>query len=352
VNETEFLAKTIKNQINSGSPVVLISVMSLEGSTPRHDGTKMLVGAGGKPYGTIGGSLIEAAAIKEAGKVLTSGESKIMTFELDGKDASAPGMICGGKAEILLDFLAPIDENRKFADILNQAVTQGKDFFILTNFSKNPRKVEIIGHAIMDTSYNILPGSSLPSTIVEKLKPELHNVSTTLVMPCGNTMVLIDRIRKVKTVYCFGGGHVAVPTTHLAALAGFRVIVLDDRQDYANPERFPEAAGTIVLRDYNKAIKVLEIDKDSFIVIITRGHKYDREVLEQALLTQAGYIGMISSRRKRDAIYEALRSSGVKQERLDFVHSPIGIDIGGETPEEIAVSIVAELIKVRNGLKG
>jgi xanthine dehydrogenase accessory factor len=352
VNEIEFLAKTLKQHMDQGSPVVLISVMSLEGSTPRHDGTKMVVGAGGKPYGTIGGSLIEAAAIKEAEKVLSSGESKIMTFELDGKDASAPGMICGGKAEIILDFLAPVEENRKFADNLNQAITQGKDFFILTNFSKNPRKVEVGGHAIMDTNYNILPGSSLSSTIVEKLKPELHNVSTTLVMPCGNTMVLVDRIRKVKTVYCFGGGHVAVPTVHLAALVGFRVVVLDDRREFANPERFPEAAGTIVLGDYSKATNGLEIDKDSFIVIITRGHKYDREVLERALLTQAGYIGMISSRRKREAIYEALRASGVKQKTLDFIHSPIGIDIGGETPEEIAVSIVAELVKVRKGLKG
>jgi xanthine dehydrogenase accessory factor len=159
---------------------------------------------------------------------------------------------------------------------------------------------------------------------------------------------MVDRIRKMKTIYCFGAGHVALPTAHLAALVGFRVVILDDRKEYANPDRFPEANKTLILNDYNRAMDGLDIDEDSFIVIVTRGHKYDREVLEQALKTSAGYIGMISSRRKRQAIYDALTAEGIKKERLDWVHSPIGIDIGGETPEEIAVSIVAELIKVRN----
>jgi len=102
------------------------------------------------------------------------------------------------------------------------------------------------------------------------------------------------------------------------------------------------------VKDFNKAMDGLEIDADSFIVIVTRGHQYDRSVLEQALKTGAGYIGMIGSKRKRDAIYEYLTAKGVTKNRLDRVHSPIGIDIGGETPEEIAVSIVAELIQVRS----
>jgi xanthine dehydrogenase accessory factor len=99
MNENEYLAGVIGRQLGAGSPIVLISIISMQGSTPRHDGTKMVVGADGKTYGTIGGSLIEAAAIKEAGKSLASGKSGIMSFELSGKDTNAPGMICGGKAE-------------------------------------------------------------------------------------------------------------------------------------------------------------------------------------------------------------------------------------------------------------
>jgi xanthine dehydrogenase accessory factor len=200
----------------------------------------------------------------------------------------------------------------------------------------------------MDTDFVLAPGTTLTAEDADRLKPELHNVSTISVLPVENGHIIVDRIRKMKTVYCFGAGHVAVPTAHLAALVGFRVVVLDDRPDYSNPERFPEAGQTIVVKDFSKAMDGLEIDKDSFIIIVTRGHSYDRVVLEQALKTSAGYIGMISSRRKRETIYQALMESGVKKERLEFVHSPIGIEIGGETPEEIAVSIVAELVQVRS----
>ena len=112
-------------------------------------------------------------------------------------------------------------------------------------------------------------------------------------------------------------------------------------------ERFPEAADIVVAKDFAVALEDLPIDSDSFVVILTRGHRYDREVLEQALRTDAGYIGMIGSLRKRDAIYSALLESGVNPGDIKRVHSPIGLAIQAETPEEIAVSIVAEMIAER-----
>jgi xanthine dehydrogenase accessory factor len=153
-------------------------------------------------------------------------------------------------------------------------------------------------------------------------------------------------------MYCFGAGHVAVPTAHLASLVGFRVVVVDDREEYANTERFPDADEVRVIDDYNRAFEGFEIDADSFIVILTRGHRYDREVLEQSLKTKAGYIGMISSRKKRDTVYQTLIKEGVTTaDRLAYVHSPIGLSIGAETPEEIAVSIVGEMIAERGKTK-
>ena len=135
-------------------------------------------------------------------------------------------------------------------------------------------------------------------------------------------------------------------------MTGFRTIILDDRPEYASNDRFPTAHAVRVVESFEKALDGLEIDRDCYVVIITRGHKFDREVLEQSLKTKAGYVGMISSRRKREAIYQALLEKGVRQSDLDRVHSPIGIPIGGETPEEIAVSIVAELIKERTQRAG
>jgi xanthine dehydrogenase accessory factor len=271
-----------------------------------------------------------------------------MSYDLSGRDATSPGMICGGKTEILLDFLPVSGENRGVSRQWQDAIRQGKDSYLLTHIKGDKASFEILGHAVLLPDGVIAGGASLTVADIEKLKPELHNVSHTAVLPLGDTRVVVDKIRKLKTLYCFGGGHVAVPTAHLAALVGFRVVVIDDRPEYANAERFPEADKISVVKEFNHAFNGLEIDADSYIVIVTRGHQYDRAVLEQSLRTNAGYIGMISSRRKREAIYKSLMSQGVKIERLDEVHSPIGIDIGGETPEEIAVSIVAELIKVRS----
>lgn len=351
MNENVHLAKAINEQLDANLPIVLISVMKLQGSTPRHEGTKMAVAVDGKIYGTIGGSLIEAAVIQESKQVLNDRKSKVFSFELNGKDATVPGMICGGTAEILLDYLPPSAQNREFARQWLDSISKGKDFFILTNFRKQGKSIEVISHAIMDTECNLASGSMLATSDIEKLKSELHNISTTAVFSLTDSQIMIDFIRKTTMLFCIGAGHVAVPTAHLAALAGFGVIVIDDRPEFANAERFPEAHRTIIVKDYNHALDGFEVDKDSFIVIVTRSHQYDREVLEQAINTSAGYIGMISSKRKRAAIFEVLMAKGVKKERLEWVHTPIGLDIGAETPEEIAVSVVAELIKVRSQQK-
>jgi xanthine dehydrogenase accessory factor len=204
MNEFEIIAKTIENQLDLGCPVVLISVIELQGSTPRHEGSKMIIGSNFRTYGTIGGSLIEAVAIKEAQNVLTTGKSKIMSFELNGKDTSAPGMICGGKAEIFLDYVSPSRENLAFADGLNQAVTGGKEFFILTQYQRIDKELKVSGRAVIDTECSLMPGCSISSSLALQLKPELHNVSTVSVMSLEGNDILIDRIRKVKTLYCFG----------------------------------------------------------------------------------------------------------------------------------------------------
>ncbi len=228
-------------------------------------------------------------------------------------------------------------------------MTEGKDCFLLTCYSGNETSVRIGGRALMLPDGSILGRLPLDGESIGKIKGALRTITSSTVLKVGDWNFLIDPMRKLKTLYLFGGGHVAVPTVHIAAMAGFRVVVVDDRLDYANPERFPDAWLTCFSSDFAHAVEEQPIDKDSYIVIITRGHQFDRVVLEQALRTSAGYIGMISSRRKRDAMFASLLESDVTQSALDAVHSPIGLAIGGETPEEIAVSIVAELISVRSG---
>jgi xanthine dehydrogenase accessory factor len=352
MNDNEYMAAKAGELIVGGTAVVLATIINLEGSSPRHNGSKMLVADDGKHYGTIGGSLLEATVIKRARQVLANRRSELMNFALNGKDATSAGMICGGKATVLLDRLPADRSSQEIISYWQDAMRAGKDFLLLTHFKQDAEGIRVIGHYILSTEGKI--AGTTPSTLPDAgdLKIEIHNMNTTAVIPCGEGQLVVDHIRKLKTLYCCGAGHVAVPTCHIASLVGFRVMVMDDRAEYASSERFPDADAVKVIPDFKRVFEGLEIDEDSFLVIVTRGHMFDREVLEQSLKTKAGYIGMISSRRKKEAIFTALMENGVNREQLDRVHSPIGIDIGGETPEEIAVSIVAEMISVRTRQAG
>jgi xanthine dehydrogenase accessory factor len=163
----------------------------------------------------------------------------------------------------------------------------------------------------------------------------------------GEEDFFVEPLSMEGSVFIFGAGHVGLELAPLAKLVGFRTIVLDDRPEFANRERFPSADAVIVPHSFKNALDGLDIDEQSYIVILTRGHVHDKTVLGQALATRAGYIGMIGSKKKRDATYEALLAEGFTRADFKRVHSPIGVGIGAETPEEIAVSIVAELIQVR-----
>ncbi len=165
-------------------------------------------------------------------------------------------------------------------------------------------------------------------------------------MLCGGTVdVYIEPIKPLPVLHIFGGGHISFFLARLGKMLGFHVVIIDDRPEYANAERFPEADETIAA-DLASAVKKLNINSSSYIVIVTRGHQSDSVVLEWAAKTPAAYVGMIGSRKKVKTVFEYLKSKGIKQVQLDRIHAPIGLDIGAETPEEIAVSIMAEIIQV------
>ena len=171
-------------------------------------------------------------------------------------------------------------------------------------------------------------------------------------MICGGDMeVFIEPILSSPTLYIFGGGHVSLPVAKIGKLLGFKIAVIDDRTEYANPQRLPEVE-LILAEDFNKAFSKLKIDKSSYIVIVTRNHENDELVLELALGTEAKYIGMIGSKTKNKAIFSHLLAKGIPKNLLDKVHVPIGLEIYAQTPEEIAVSILAEMVKVRRSTVG
>jgi len=166
-------------------------------------------------------------------------------------------------------------------------------------------------------------------------------------MICGGEMdIFIEPILPQPTLYIFGAGHISLSISKMAKMVGFCVVVIDDRTEFANPERFPEA-DEIVAQDFPSAFPKLKINDSSYIAIVTRGHQFDETVLEWAVKTEARYIGLIGSKNKNEVIFAHLRSRGISEEKVHRVHAPIGLDISAETPEEIAVSIVAEIIHTR-----
>jgi xanthine dehydrogenase accessory factor len=163
---------------------------------------------------------------------------------------------------------------------------------------------------------------------------------------CGGTLeIFVEPILPQPKLYLFGGGHVSTALARVASLAGFAIGVIDDRASFANAERFPMA--TEVFTSYEEAFEKLKPNAMTYLAIITRGHKDDMRVLEWAVGTEARYIGMIGSKRKVISVYKALEKNGIPREKFARVHAPVGLEIGALTPEEIAVSVTAELIAIR-----
>ncbi len=164
---------------------------------------------------------------------------------------------------------------------------------------------------------------------------------------CGGTLdIFIEPVLPPASLYIFGAGHVSVNLYKVARGAGFDVTVVDDREAYANRERFPEARD-VIAEDFDKAMARIEPGEGAYIVIVTRGHRDDMRVLRWAVQTRARYVGMIGSRRKTIAIFKELQKEGLSAELFERVHAPVGLDIGAITPEEIAIAITAELIAIR-----
>ena len=164
---------------------------------------------------------------------------------------------------------------------------------------------------------------------------------------CGGEMkVFIDILQPKEEVLIFGAGHIAICVSKLAKMVGFKVAIIDDREEFANKDRFPEA-DEIVTEDIERALTHIKITPSTYIIIVTRGHLQDQEVLASVIKSKVAYLGMIGSHKKNATVFQQLREQGVLKEELDKVHAPIGIDIKAQTPEEIAISIMAEIIQVR-----
>ena len=348
----EGLFSEIVKALEKREKVALATLINRVGSAPRAVGAKYLVKEDGTSFGTIGGGCVEAEVWQGAQEVIKKGDAGVLHFDLTAEQLAAGGLICGGTVDI---FLEPLGEG--FLDIYREVarIKQSGGSAVLATFvSIDHAPVKGEGAKILvrpsgEKIGRLSHGEELEQRILRESEVVLRENQPrimTVDLEKKKVEILMEPVVSEPTVTIFGAGHISQQLSPIAKKVHFKVVIIDDREVFANRERFPEA-NEVIVSEFEKCFDRCVIDESSYIVIVTRGHLYDGFVLEQAIKTQARYIGMIGSRSKIQILYRNLMKKGVPKAALDRVCAPIGLDINSETPEEIAVSIAAELIKVR-----
>ena len=352
----------LKKAFGENLEAALVTVTSVLGSTPRKPGAKMLVFADGTTVGTIGGGCGEAEARREALNVLASHSSKSYYLNMTADIAQEEGMVCGGIMSLFMDYLGPessMEQTKLLKEYLSSLKGSSNPILVTVIEAPEERLIgkklfiknsdDVIGDLGLEELNRIALESS--KTGVRRCQPLLTSLDPEF-NSCENSVtkaayrILIEPPTTVVRLLILGAGHIALPLATMAKILGYEVTVVDDRPSFANSVRF-NTADTIICDDFERALDGIKINPQTFVVIITRGHRYDKACLRKVINQPAAYIGMIGSRKRVKALIAELEEEGVSHELLQKLYSPIGLKIGAETPEEIAVSILSELIKVQ-----
>ncbi len=297
------LFEAIVEQVEAGRRVALCGVVKTRGSTPQSPGAMLLLDDRMHSLGTLGGGCVEAEVRKQAFTLLQAGEPRLLSFQLNHDYGWDDGLICGGGMDVaVMPVLTPADLPA-FRNLIAD-IRAGADARVRFRVMQDDQLVEY--------------------ALLVEAEPKL---------------------------VIAGAGHVGAALAKLCVELEFDVTVIDDRADFANATRLPPPIHVRV-GDIEQTLRSHPIDRDTYVVIVTRGHNHDEQALSAAINSDAKYLGMIGSRRKIQLIFDDLAATGVARDTLDRVHAPIGMKINSVTVPEIAVSIAAELISVRRANQG
>ena len=341
--------------LSDGQPCVLATVVRTKGSTPQKAGAMLLVRQDGTGVGTLGGGCVEGDIWFAAKEILRQGSGpEFKDYFLNEDVAARDGLVCGGT---MYFYLEPLREASEFLPIARELASayEGGDAVGLATVVNVPEGATNLGAKLLLRLDGSVVGSlgtaDLDSQAIEVARRVAEFGSVESLVTSDGTELFIEGFTTPPTLVMVGGGHVGKTTADLAHTLGYRVFIVDDRPEFANEERFPYAE-QVVVAPYDHWSSEVTLSVNSFVVVATRGHRFDDMALESALDTPARYIGLLGSRRKTLMIYQRLVRQGTSPERLKQVRSPIGLDIGALTPEELAVSIMSEIIMVRRGGTG
>jgi xanthine dehydrogenase accessory factor len=346
----------------AGQPFVLATIIRTRGSVPREVGAKMVVPREGQPFGTIGGGCGEGEVLRRAYPLFEqNAPPRVVEVDLTGDFDQDEIQVCGGLMDVALDLWRP-EEHRALAHALAEATRARRPTALVTAI--NPVQSLPAGTksclALGPEGAMLTPSLPLDARAMQAFvssvsagKPELFTVS-----PQGEMIedavarhqdwprVFVDVQPGLQTLVICGAGHIAQPLCEIGHMMGFRTIIVDDRWAFANRERFPHAT-EIRVGPFIDVLESLDINEQTFVVVVTRGHNWDEACVRTALKKNPGYLGMIGSKRRAKATLERLAEQGYSPEALSRIHTPMGLDIAAETPAEIAVAIAAEIVRVR-----
>ena len=329
------IIKTLSKRYDEGLDSMLVVLTNDSENAPRGIGACMVVGKTGLVGGTIGGGMLEYKAIQMAQKQLAKKESLFYHFGLKADSASELGMVCGGEVDALFTYIAPTEENGHVLAVMMDALTHHQSGWMLLTFDAC--------HMVF-MSGGVMTGMDMPAE-----RAEIAAVTNAAVLETAQGPYYVQMLRVNSRAFIFGGGHLAQELVPVLDHLGFRCIVTDDRPDFSTAELFP-AAEAVFTRNFTELAGHYDVQPDDYIICVTRGHKGDFDVESFALTTPAYYIGCVGSRPKIAYVNSKLREAGFTDEDIARVTSPIGLDIGSETPAEIAISIAGQLIARRAAL--
>jgi xanthine dehydrogenase accessory factor len=343
---------TLYEELNAllaaGKPCALATLVSVSGSSPQNSGAKMLVLPDGRLIGTIGGGCMEAETRRVALDCLRKRQTKLFDLRLDDDFGWDDGLICGGRVSIFINPF-PGDSAEAYAGAVETAVRRERSAVatILTGDEG------LVGRTALLREDGGFAG---PDTL-EPLRATLEDAARTAIAAgrerrvklAEGVEVYVEPILPRPTLLIAGAGHIGAALCQVMGLCGFEVVVVDDRPSFAHADRLPGAA-RVAVADIPAFVRDFPINEDTFIAIVTRGHRHDAHVLRECVHSPARYIGMIGSKRKIVVIFEEMLRDGLATaEELRRVRSPMGLTLNDREVGEIAVSIAAEIVAVRNG---
>jgi xanthine dehydrogenase accessory factor len=332
--------------------VALATLVHTEGTSPRKEGAKMWVGEGGQMLGsvTIGGC-VDARVIEHAEDVLVHQTPRLVELPLGDEEAWEIGLSCAGTLEV---FIEPLDTEHLqpsalYASLKSHLDTGGAGA-LLTRLDGTTAGAKLL---LLDngTRLGTLGGPELDQTAIEIAQAQIRQGTSRTVpvsFPEASARVFIEVHSPPATLIIVGAGHVAMPLVRMAHTVGYRPLVVDSRPRFATPERFPEAAALFVGIP-SEIVQTLPLHPSTAVILVAHDYKFDLPILRHVLASPVGYIGMLGSRQRGQAILKLLQEDGVSDAALQRVRVPIGLDLGSRSVPEIALAILAEVVSMRYG---